>query len=239
MECWGITDKGMVRSSNQDAFAHGQIGKALWAIVCDGMGGVSGGNIASEMAVARFKDSCENTGVALEKTASALRILDTSLDSANTLIYERASADLDLKGMGTTAVAVIVRNGAVSVGHVGDSRLYHIKNGEIIYRTKDHSMVQTLVDAGKLTEKEARNHKHKNIITRAVGASEIVNVEIDEFQADSGYLLLCSDGLTNMITDEEICEIIHEDIKKSCEKLIDVANRNGGDDNITALIIKL
>ena len=237
MECIAKTDKGLVRSSNQDCFAYGKLGDCLWAIVCDGMGGVGGGSIASEITVSRFKETAENMGLAISRSANGLHT--SALSSANTLIYDKAQKDEDLKGMGTTAVSVVVGNGVAYIAHVGDSRAYYIKNGVVSFVTKDHSMVQSLVESGKITNDEAKTYKHKNIITRAVGVGEEIEVEFDELDVSGGYLLLCTDGLTNMLDDEEICRIITEDFNSSADRLVAAANGKGGNDNITVLVVKL
>ena len=237
MECIAKTDKGLVRSTNQDAFAFGKLGDSLWAVVCDGMGGTSGGSIASEIAVSRFKETAENMGLAISRSPNGLHT--SALSSANTLIFDKANKDADLKGMGTTAVSVVVSGGVAYIAHVGDSRAYYISDSKVSFVTKDHSMVQTLVESGKITNDEAKTYKHKNIITRAVGVGEDVNIEFDEISVSGGYLLLCSDGLINMISEEEICKIITDDFNSSAENLVAAANNMGGNDNITALVIKL
>lgn len=236
MECIGITDKGLVRSSNQDAFASGKIGNTLWAVVCDGMGGTGGGSIASEITVSRFKDAAENMGLAIGRAAE--QMLNSAITSANVVIHEKASNDSDLAGMGTTVVAAIVSDGTAYIAHVGDSRAYYIKDGAVSFVTRDHSMVQSLVESGKITDDEAKTYRHKNIITRAVGVNDNVEIEFDELSVDAGYILLCTDGLTNMLSEQEICRIVCEDFTASAEKLVDAANQKGGHDNITALVIK-
>ena len=130
-------------------------------------------------------------------------------------------------------------DGIAYIAHVGDSRAYHIKDGKVSFVTKDHSMLQSLVETGKISEEEAKNYKHKNIITRAVGVEESVNIDFDEICATDGYILLCTDGLTNMLSEETICEIITDDYESSAQKLVAAANEVGGHDNITALVIKL
>ena len=236
MECIGITDKGVVRSSNQDAFANGMLGNTLWAVVCDGMGGTSGGAMASEIAVSRFKDTAENMGLSI--TRAPEQMLTSAITSANVLIFDKALQDADLKGMGTTVVAAVVNCGTAYIAHVGDSRAYYIKDGAVSFVTRDHSIVQSLVESGKITDDEAKNYKHKNIITRAVGVNDNVEIEFDEISVDKGYLLLCTDGLTNMLNAEEICRIVCEDFTSAASELVAAANQKGGHDNITALVIK-
>lgn len=237
MECIAKTDKGVVRSSNQDSVAYGKMGNFVWAAVCDGMGGTSGGSIASEITVSRFKDTAENMGLAVLRSANSFHT--SAIDSANTLIYDKASNDADLKGMGTTVVSVVVGDNVAYIAHVGDSRAYYINDGKVSFVTKDHSMVQSLVESGGITKEEAKNYKHKNIITRAVGVGETVEIEFDEIDVSCGYILLCTDGLTNMLSDETICKIISDDYSTSAENLVQAANEMGGHDNITALVIKL
>lgn len=237
MECIAKTDKGVVRSSNQDAFAFGKSADAVWAVVCDGMGGTGGGSIASEITVSRFKETAGNMGPSISHSASNLHT--SAITSANVLVFDKANKDADLKGMGTTVVSVVVSRGVAYIAHVGDSRAYYIKDGVVSFVTKDHSMVQSLVESGKITNDEAKTYKHKNIITRAVGVGENVDIEFDEIDVEEGYILLCTDGLTNMLSEEKICEIINEDYATSVDKLIQAANDRGGNDNITALVIKL
>lgn len=237
MECIAKTDKGLVRSSNQDSFAFGKISDFIWAVVCDGMGGTSGGSIASEMTVSRFKDTAENMGLAVSRSKDAFHT--SAINSANALIFDKANNDADLKGMGTTVVSVVVSDGVAHIAHVGDSRAYYIKDGEVSFVTKDHSMLQSLVETGKITKEEAKNYKHKNIITRAVGVGDSVDIDFDEIDLEGGYILLCTDGLTNMLSEETICRIIAEDYISSAERLVTAANEMGGQDNITALVIKL
>ncbi|MBR5451642.1 MAG: Stp1/IreP family PP2C-type Ser/Thr phosphatase [Clostridia bacterium] len=237
MECIAKTDKGLVRSSNQDSFAFGKMADFVWAVVCDGMGGTSGGSIASEMTVSRFKDTAENMGLAVSRSKDAFHT--SAINSANALIFDKANNDADLKGMGTTVVSVVVSDGVAYIAHVGDSRAYYIKDGKVSFVTKDHSMLQSLVETGKISDDEAKNYKHKNIITRAVGVGKSVDIDFDVVDAPCGYILLCTDGLTNLLSEETICQIITDDYPSSAEKLVEAANEQGGYDNITALVIKL
>lgn len=236
----GLTDKGIVRSSNQDAYFSGNIAGTPFAVVCDGMGGTSGGNIASGMTVERFEKLSSNPDTRLNDSRSAERFFTSAITSANVLVYNKASEDDTLKGMGTTVVAAAVLNNSIVIAHVGDSRAYYINDNKITQITRDHSLVQSLIESGKITAEEAKTYPHRNMITRAVGVGTDLEIEFDELSYDTGgILLLCTDGLTNMVSDEEILEIITKDFTNAESLLINKANEKGGLDNITAAIIKL
>ena len=236
----GLTDKGITRQTNQDAFAFGKIGNTPWAVVCDGMGGTSGGNIASEMTVERFEKLATNPDTHINDSHSAERFFTSAITSANVLVFDKASEDDTLKGMGTTVVAAAVLDDSIVIAHVGDSRAYYINKGKITQITRDHSLVQSLIESGKITAEEAKTYPHRNMITRAVGVGRDVEIEFDEIPLDKGgILLLCTDGLTNMVSDVEILEIVTNNPTNAETLLINKANEKGGLDNITAAIIKL
>lgn len=239
MEFRGATDRGLVRRTNQDCFAAGNIGNVPWAVVCDGMGGAAGGNIASEMAVRRFIAIAEGPDAKITDGKSAERFFLSAISSANTVIYERARKEAELYGMGTTAVAAAVVNDTAYIAHVGDSRAYLIDETGIKRLTRDHSVVQSLVESGEITDEQAKNHQQKNIITRAVGVLNGVEIEFDSATLKKGdILLLCSDGLNNSLSDEEIRSAVCLQDPPSPERLIYAANERGGKDNITAVLIK-
>lgn len=234
------TDTGRVRGSNQDAAASGVFEGGCWGVVCDGMGGASGGDIASSCAVQTIGgELSDRLGPDLDEK-QIFSIVQDAIDKANAVIYGLALKNIPLRGMGTTVVCAVVVGDTVYVSHVGDSRAYRICESGIIRLTKDHSMVQQLVDIGRITEEEARSHPQKNVITRALGVAPAVEVDHDEFPtADGDVILLCSDGLSNCVEDAEICRMAREiPIDALCAAYIDEANNNGGSDNITALVIR-
>jgi protein phosphatase len=213
---------------------------AAWAVVCDGMGGAAGGNIASSNAVAQITHSLHDSYRPGLRPSSVKNILESALSTANSYVYDMALKDPSLAGMGTTCVAAIIIGQTVYVAHVGDSRAYLIsKSGSIRRLTKDHSMVQNLIEQGSITQEEAVNYPGKNIITRAIGVDAYVQIDfnIESFNEDD-ILLLCSDGLTNYLTDEEIAAIlIDSNTFEYSSRLVNTANENGGGDNITAVTI--
>ena len=250
MFSYGMTDVGKWRESNQDSFIIDRVSPTtLLAVVCDGMGGAAGGLEASTIACSVFADSVEGfLDECVERFGDispdlCRRALSEGVVAANAAVYQRACEDPGLAGMGTTLVAALVCGGTVYAVNVGDSRLYALKDGVASQITKDHSYVQLLVDMGRLTEEQARTSDKKNIITRAVGTA--AEVESDLFTLDSlpDALLLCSDGLTNMLTPEQIAERIdagiagEDELRSVCASLVDGANDAGGLDNITAAIV--
>lgn len=231
----------MVRESNQDTFEHGSLeGGALYAIVCDGMGGENGGDIASKMAgsaiVSRLKDNFRSD----MKANSIRNLMLTAVSAANAEIYNKAKEDETLAGMGTTVVLVIISADTAYISHVGDSRVYLYRDGEAGQITTDHSIVQELIAQGKLSESDADEYPHKNLLTRAVGVYRSVTVDyLEQELKDGDKLLLCTDGLTNLCPPEMIERILaEEDIDTSCKNLVNAACSAGGFDNITAVIIE-
>ena len=240
MRIISATDTGLVRSSNQDSLASGTFPDgAVWACVCDGMGGSNGGEYASSKAVEVIeRQLC--AGYKNGMHGSRLRtLMDRAVQAANIEVYTTALDDPSLFGMGTTVVAAIVSGGTVYTAHAGDSRAYRISGGRLVQLTVDHSMVQELVDSGRLTPEQAKNHPRKNIITRALGIYGAVELDYTESPFGSGdKLLLCSDGLSNYVEPEGIIELAAE---CPAEELADIyikeACANGGGDNVTAVII--
>lgn len=237
MQIWGITHRGAVRQQNQDSYAteHLEDGRVI-ALVCDGMGGARAGNVASAMAVELFMKRFleqENETNDQERMQSAAAL-------ANQEIFRRATTDEDCAGMGTTLVAALVDGEQALILNEGDSRAYHINQSGITLVTRDHSLVEDMVERGELTREEARTHPHKNLITRALGAEPILLA--DCFRQPIGpndYLLLCSDGLSNVVTEQEILyEVIHGGQDDTCcQRLLDIAMHRGAPDNVTAVLI--
>lgn len=248
---YGKTDVGRRREMNQDDFAIRKYSYDVFAaVVCDGMGGANGGNVASRVAVETFMTQLdeyehEHPSFFGESEEDILDCLSAAVTAANRAVYKTAAGDPSLTGMGTTLVAIIAVGEKGYVVNVGDSRLYLIADGEIEQVTHDHSYVQALVDFGTLSPEDAKNSKMKNMITRAVGTGKTVDADLFIIEMKPGtYAVLCSDGLTNHVEPEEICETVREidangNIEAACEALIDRANSRGGHDNITAVILSL
>lgn len=232
-------DKGIVRNSNQDAFIAGQLAENItFAIVCDGMGGANAGNIASEIAVKTVSEYLYNSFRDNMTLNDFERTLKNAISSANLLIFNRAIRDEALKGMGTTIVAAIVKDNDAIIAHVGDSRIY-LLNDEIKQLTKDHSIVQTLIENGEISPDDAKHHPRKNVITRALGVEAEVVADFDELTLNTNdTLLLCTDGLTNYVPEANIYEIFKQnDLSLVSETLVSKANENGGGDNITVVTL--
>lgn len=239
MESYCITDVGRIRSINQDyVFASDTpVGKLPnLFVVADGMGGHNAGDRASSYAVEVFLRS-----VRWERDKNPIRIIRRSIEKANTKVLEEAKSKEKYQGMGTTMVVATIVKDTLYVANVGDSRLYLI--GDTIRQiTRDHSLVEEMIRAGGITREEGRYHPDKNVITRAIGVEERVAIDFFDVQmTKNDTLLLCTDGLSNMLTDEEIERIINEEssLRIAGKRLVDAANKNGGSDNITALLVRL
>lgn len=234
------TDTGKVRESNQDSYAAGELASGVaWAVVCDGMGGNAGGNIASNTAVKMISDhitSCYRDGMS---TSSIKNILVSAITNANLSIYDMSRANSELKGMGTTVVAAVVKDNTICVAHAGDSRAYVISLDDIEQITRDHSVVQEMVENGQITKEEAKVHPRKNLITRALGVDEQIRIDFDEIDIkDDEVLLMCTDGLTNYVETDDIYKITSSGkYYEFADKLVDLANNNGGGDNITVVVV--
>lgn len=239
MRIFSKTDKGRVRSDNQDAYFAGRISdNAVFAVVCDGMGGANAGNVASENAVRHiseyiirsYRDSMDISE--LEKTVR------NAVTSANIELFDMSASEQSLSGMGTTAVIALIKNGEAVIANVGDSRIYLV-NDEIKQLTRDHSVVQSLIESGKITPEDAKFHPRKNVITRAIGAEGSVTADSSVIRLNRGdSLLLCTDGLSNYLDDNEILSVFkNTDISAVPEALVEKANLNGGGDNITVVTL--
>ena len=241
MKVCGKTDVGLRRHENQDTFAVEQGEKLLIAVVCDGMGGAEGGQIASSLAVETFMKEIRAL-LRADMTAGQLRELASfCVAKANTAVYQRALQDPAYQGMGTTLVSAVAGERDAVICNIGDSRAYLIHDGEMTRITHDHSVVQTLVENGDITAEEARTHPNRNLITRALGPDETTLCDaFDVSFAHSDKILLCTDGLVVTATDEEICRIVCAD-KRAEEKLDDLialAKAQGAPDNVTAVLIE-
>jgi serine/threonine protein phosphatase PrpC len=248
LQAFGLTHVGRQRQHNEDSYL--VEGEARLFLVADGMGGHAAGEIASRIAVDSISEfivhTKEDDGTwphAYDEhyTRTTNRLM-AALRMANTRVLEAMRKDAKLRGMGTTVVACMAGDGKISVAHVGDSRAYMIRNGKISRITNDHSWVYEQVQAGMLTEAEAEKHPLRNVITRALGGALSVNPDASEIDSRPGDVyLLCSDGLTGMVPEEEILKLVTEnadDLEKACQQLIDTANARGGLDNVTAILVK-
>ena len=227
MKMYGATDIGLVRATNQDNF---YIDKdAKWAVVADGMGGHNGGETASYMTVEEIKKSMQQ-GVGLKE----------SVENANALVYRAAMENKDLMGMGTTVVLCEMLGSTANIAYVGDSRAYLYHKGDLKQITKDHSIVQQLIDSGTISEEQAKYHPQRNLITRAVGTEKQILVDRVSTDVASGdYILICSDGLSSYVDEDVIADILaNTKTSDVASKLIELANDSGGKDNVTVVVIK-
>ncbi len=248
---YGKTDVGNHRAANQDNFLIKKYSAdALLAVVCDGMGGVNGGNTASSVAAETFYSAVNEAeskhpsffGMSDDDIYDVLR---SAAAKANRAVYDMSAANPSLAGMGTTLVGCIISGERAYVVNVGDSRLYFVEDRNINQVTRDHSYVQYLVDMGKITPDEAKHSRNKNLITRAVGTEKSVECDLFMHGVKNGStLVLCSDGLTNHVDPFEICDTVSKvnnsgDVQTACESLIDQANQRGGLDNITVVVLSI
>lgn len=241
LKVFSQSDTGLVRTSNEDACRCGVFSPdAAWAVVCDGMGGVNGGNVASSIAVEKISETILS-GYREGMSGDAVReLIASAVSRANRSVHEMAGSDVTLTGMGTTVVAVVASGGVIHVAHAGDSRAYLITPDAIRRLTTDHSVVQEMVDKGDLTEQQARKHPQKNIITRALGIEDSLRVDYSEVPApENARLLICTDGLTNYAEEERIFALAKEYRgKELTERLIALAKSGGGGDNITVVVLE-
>ena len=241
MQSWGLTDPGCVRKQNQDAFRIEQLDRGtLLCVVCDGMGGAKSGNVASTLAAEVFVEDirrCWKSGMASDQIDQMLR---SAVKLANFTVYDQAAQFEEFSGMGTTLVAALVRENRATLVNVGDSRVYGINRSGIHLLTRDHSLVQMMVDRGDLTPEVAKSYPGKNLITRAVGTEPVVICDIYHREVSKGdYLLLCSDGLSNVMDDQEILfEVVHGVNKQHCcQRLLSIAKNRGAPDNVTSVLV--
>ncbi len=240
MRVFAKSDIGKARDMNQDSYYVSQPSETVGLyIVADGMGGYNGGEIASKLAIISAKNYIENNFVKTEHSKEELQnLVKNAIEYANMVVYEKSKEDKSLEGMGTTIEVVLACENRIYIGHIGDSRVYRIRKNIIRKLTVDDSYVQKLVKDGTITKEEARSHPKKNMLTKALGCTSFVEpiVTVKGFLKDD-IIVITSDGLTNMVNDEEILKIINEDIEKASEKLVEKANEAGGLDNITVVIV--
>ena len=243
MRYWGITDPGCTRTQNQDAYHVEQLDRnTLLCVVCDGMGGAKSGNVASTLAVDVFVQEVKRTWVTGMDPDLADQMLRNAVKLTNFTVYDQAQQFEEFTGMGTTLVAVLVHGKFTTVVNVGDSRAYSVTLDGVKQLTTDHSLVQMMVSRGELTREQARCYPGKNLITRAIGPEAAVECDIIHRRNETGEcLLLCTDGLSNMVDEQEILfEVVHGLNKQSsCERLLDIAKNRGAPDNVTCVLIQI
>lgn len=243
MQSWGLTDQGCVRKQNQDAFQIEQLDRhTILCVVCDGMGGAKSGNVASSLAVDVFvQEVCRNWTSNMDWDKSDM-ILKSAVKLANFTVYDQSMQFEEFDGMGTTLVAALIHRKRVSIVNVGDSRAYRITKDGIRQITRDHSLVQMMVERGDITPEMAKSYPGKNLITRAIGTEPMVLCDLYRQELDKGdFLLLCSDGLSNMMDDQEILfEVVHGVNKRHCcKRLLDIAKTRGSPDNVTSVLVSV
>ena len=243
MQYWGLTDPGCVRTQNQDSYRMEMLDKnTLLCVVCDGMGGAKSGNIASQLAVDVFTQEIKDSWKASMDDEALEQMIRSAVKLANFTVYDQSQQFEEFAGMGTTLVAALISGKKAVVVNVGDSRAYHLDGDGVSQLTVDHSLVQMMLDSGELTPEEARNYPGKNLITRAIGTESSVLCDIFHKNVDRGNcLLLCTDGLSNMIDEQEILfEVVHGlDKSKCCARLLDIAKKRGAPDNVTSVLVMI
>ncbi len=241
IKAYAKSDKGKVREINEDYFyISTSLDEVQLYILADGMGGYNGGEIASSLAVQTAKNYIENNFKETEKDKdSIIQLLGSSMEYANMIVYEKAKENPELQGMGTTLEICLIYNNKVYIGHVGDSRIYRIRKSFIRKLTQDHSYVQKLVKEGTITKEQAEHHPQKNMLMKALGCNAFVepDVMVKGFLKDD-ILIMCSDGLSNLVGQETIYEMASQNIEQATKDLVKLANDRGGYDNITVVIIK-
>lgn len=241
MRAFAKTDVGKARDMNQDYYYISSPEDPLKIyILADGMGGYNGGEIASKLAtttaLSYIQSNFENTP---KEREDILKLVKSAMEYANMVVYEKSKEQKDLDGMGTTLEVCLIYNNKLYLGHVGDSRIYRLRGEFFRKLTHDHSYVQKLVKDGTITQEEADHHPKKNMLMKALGCTAFVepDVTVKGFIKDD-IILICSDGLTNMVEEQEIYNILKKEGTLAAEKLVEKANENGGYDNITAIVIR-
>jgi PPM family protein phosphatase len=237
-----LTHPGMARENNEDSIAIDE-GTQL-AVLADGMGGYNAGEVASGMATTFIKSEMSRWLSQAGSSVSAKdvrRALEICVDNANRSIFNAANSNPHYVGMGTTLVVGVFHDSRLMVGHIGDSRCYRLRGDEFVQITKDHSLLQEQLDAGLITAEQAALSNNKNLVTRALGVEDSVQTEVNEFKVEKGDLyLMCSDGLSDMVADDDISALLKAEPNwsQAAEKLVDAANAAGGRDNISVLLVK-
>ena len=243
MQYWALTDTGVARSQNQDAYQVISLDKnTLLCVVCDGMGGAKSGNVASTLAADVFAQEVKRSWVPDMDPETLDRMLGGAVKLANFTVYDQASQFEDFNGMGTTLVALLLQGKKATIVNVGDSRAYLIDSDGIKQVTIDHSLVQMMIARGELTPEKAKYYPGKNLITRAIGTEPQVVCDVFHRKVEKGAcFLLCTDGLTNLMDDQEILfEVAHcQDKSQCCQQLVDIVKRRGAPDNVTSILVTI
>jgi len=241
MQIIGKTDVGRERSQNEDCFDFSVLDDEFgWAVVCDGMGGAAGGERASRLAAETVMNELTRQHKKNAGDTDLRRAMNMALKKANTVVWKAAHRDPAYDGMGTTLVMAAMNKRVLHISAVGDSRIYSFRSGVLNQLTRDHSLVQDMVELGYITKEQARTHPERNIITRAIGISEKIEEDYRFVTLRPGdTILLCTDGLSGFVTDDEIASIMLKyRFENICERLIECANAHGGGDNITAVLMR-
>ncbi len=236
------TDIGKLREVNQDSYYVSEKEDIPVFIIADGMGGHRAGEVASKMAIDVMKERFFKSNKSINEEREVVLLVKKAIETANLKIYESSQKNKEYLGMGTTITMTYILGDKIVVGHIGDSRAYLLREGKFSQLTEDHSLVAQLLKNGSISEAEAQSHPQKNVITRAVGTDEEIDIDIVvEKIYKEDIVLLCTDGLTNMVDDSQINEILstRKDIQTACDDLVELANQNGGYDNITVIAIKI
>lgn len=243
MQYWGLSDPGCTRPQNQDTFLTEKLDRhTLLCVVCDGMGGAKSGNVASELASDVFVQEVKRSWKASMDQEAIDQLLRSAVKLANFTVFDQALQFEEFAGMGTTLVAAVIRGKDATIVNVGDSRAYCIDPSDIHRLTTDHSLVQMMIQRGEITPERARNYPGKNLITRAIGTEPVVECDIFHHHMERGdCLLLCSDGLSNLLDDQEILfEVVHGVNKDHCcQRLLDIAKNRGAPDNVTSVLVQI
>ena len=241
IKAYAKSDVGKVREINEDSFyISDSLDEIQLYILADGMGGYKGGEVASKLAIQSAKNYIESNFKEIEKDKdSIIQLVGSSIEYANMIVYEKSKENKELNGMGTTLDVCLIYNNRVFIGHVGDSRVYRIRKEFMRKLTQDHSYVQKLVKDGTITKEEAVHHPQKNMLMKALGCNAFVepDVMVKGFLKDD-ILIMNSDGLTNLVSQEEIFKEAKKDIEQAPKELVNLANEKGGYDNITVIVIK-
>lgn len=243
MNAWGLTDKGKSRHENQDYYFIDLVPEEKQAIcvVCDGMGGAKAGNIASELSARVFVEEMHQRLKPKMSRRQRETALQDSVTATNELVYRKSREHSELTGMGTTVVGFLASDGQLSIVNVGDSRAYLINEDGIARITRDHSLVEDMVQRGDLTPEQARQHPSKNLITRALGTASTVRGDYYSMDMEPGdVILLCTDGLSNLVSDQEILyEVIHGgELDSCCQRLLNIVAERGAPDNVTVVVFR-
>ena len=248
LEITSATDPGMVRSHNEDSIASDPANGLV--VLADGMGGYNAGEVASGMAttvitteIAQVLANVQPYELDDKNEVVAMRIVREQIMKANTSIYQAAQTQPQYSGMGTTLIVALFYDNKVMVGHLGDSRVYRMRGGEFTQVTRDHSLLQEQIDSGLITAEQAKTAAHKNLVTKALGIDPTVEPEIHEYEVLVGDIfLLCSDGLCDMVSDEDIgmtLSMLGGNLKLATQQLVQMANDNGGRDNVSVILVRV